>query len=98
MGYIHIRLCIPAIYARVRLGLGLTRSYKNESDWLIPGENAYLMIPGDELNVRVSLLTFMLKEGITNTHFACDKTKLTGSLVKSHNYIRNVFIILVLSF
>ena len=33
------------------LGLGygkhLARSCNNESDWLIPGENTYPMIPGD---------------------------------------------------
>ena len=31
------------------LGLGLARSCNNESDWLIPGENTYPMIPGDAI-------------------------------------------------
>ena len=32
--------CIPTVYARVSLGLGLARSCNNESDWLFPVEES----------------------------------------------------------
>ena len=47
---------IPAIYARVRLGLGLARSCNNESDWLILGENTYPMIPGDGVKCTIPVV------------------------------------------
>ena len=39
----------PGSYAMVSLGLGLARSCNNESGWLIPWENTYPMITGNEI-------------------------------------------------
>ena len=47
------RLCIPRIYARVRIGFGLGRSSNNEFDWIMSGENTYPMIPGDVIKCTI---------------------------------------------
>ena len=61
-GDIKRRLCIPGIYGRVRLWLGLTWSYNNESDWLFPRESTrtYPMILENEINVRSSVMQWSI--------------------------------------
>ena len=49
------KVVAPPLRLRIntRFSVGLARSCNNESDWLIPGENIYPMIPRDAIECSI---------------------------------------------
>ena len=75
------RLSITGIYARIGLGLRLSRAWTNKSDWLIRGRG----IPGMQLNERPNPLRFAerLSPSKKLASTKCSKVRILSLITKN---------------
>ena len=60
------RLCIPGIYAKVCLAIGLARPFDNECKWPISGENMCPMIP--EYAFKCTISTHAIRDTLLSCY------------------------------